>query len=68
MTGAERVRRFVVSLAVWWLLLALVLWLLGKAFDQPASAAQCATSSAFLVALGEIGDCVRRRWRTRKDS
>ncbi|MFG2957920.1 hypothetical protein ACGF5O_29925 [Streptomyces sp. NPDC048291] len=56
------------SLAVWWLLLALVLWLLGKALGQPASAVQCAASAAFLVALGEAGDGVRRRWRSRKES
>ncbi|MFG3590482.1 hypothetical protein [Streptomyces sp. NPDC047990] len=68
MTGTQRVRRVVVSIAVWWLLLALVLWLLGKMLDQPASAAQCAASSAFLVALGEAGDWARRRRRTKKES
>ncbi|MEV0740527.1 hypothetical protein AB0I51_32390 [Streptomyces sp. NPDC050549] len=30
---------------------------------QPASLAQCAASSAFLVAVGEAGDWLRRRWR-----
>ena len=60
MTGRPRLA---LSLAVWWMLIALVLWLLGRALDQPASLAQCTASSAFLVALGEAGDWLRRRWR-----
>ncbi|WP_067019359.1 hypothetical protein [Streptomyces dysideae] len=63
MSGKPRLRRLAFSLTVWWLLLALVLWLLGKALDQPASLAQCAASSAFFVALGEAGDWLRRRRR-----
>lgn len=68
MIGTQRVRRVVVSVAVWWLLLALVLWLLGMMLDQPASAARCAASSAFLVALGEVGEWACRRRRTKKES
>ncbi|WSQ12879.1 hypothetical protein OG604_36755 [Streptomyces sp. NBC_01231] len=47
------------SVTVWWMLIALILWLLGRALDQPASLAQCTASSAFLVALGEAGDWLR---------
>ncbi|MEV8547935.1 hypothetical protein [Streptomyces sp. NPDC051572] len=53
------------SLGIWWALLALVLWLLGKALAQPASPARCAASAVFLVALGEAGDWLRRRWRVK---
>jgi hypothetical protein len=50
----------------WWLLLALVLWLLGQAVDQAASLTACAASSAFLVGIGEIGDWLCRRWTVRR--
>lgn len=63
MTGRRRVRRLVISLTVWWALIAFALWLVGKALDQPATLVQCAASSAFLVAIGEVGDWLRRRWR-----
>ncbi|MBG0852767.1 hypothetical protein I2W78_13190 [Streptomyces spinoverrucosus] len=43
------------------MLLALGLWLLGKALDQPASLAACAASAALLVAIGETGDRLPRR-------
>ncbi|MFE9628999.1 hypothetical protein [Streptomyces sp. NPDC006527] len=52
-----------VSLTVWWALIALVLWLVGQALDQPAMLAQCIASAAFLVAIGETDDWLRRRWR-----
>lgn len=60
MTGRPRLA---FSLTVWWMLTALVLWLLGRALDQPASLAQCTASSAFFVVLGEAGDWLRRRRR-----
>ncbi|WP_149830421.1 hypothetical protein [Streptomyces tailanensis] len=63
MTDTGRPRRFALSVAAWWMLLALVLWLLGRALDQPASFAACAASAALLVAVGEIGDGLRRRRR-----
>ncbi|WOX13623.1 hypothetical protein [Streptomyces sp. N50] len=66
MTGGPRLWRLTWSLACWWLLIALVLWLLGKALDQPASIAQCTASSAFLVAVGEAGDWLRRRWTAKQ--
>ncbi|WP_327698961.1 hypothetical protein [Streptomyces sp. NBC_00459] len=62
MTGRPRLA---FSLAVWWMLLALVLWFLGRALDQSASLAQCAASAAFFVVLGEAGDWLRRRWADR---
>ncbi|WP_340377605.1 hypothetical protein U5640_22710 [Streptomyces sp. SS7] len=60
--------RFAWSVAVWWVLLALVLWLLGQALDQPASFAACAASAAMLVTLGEAGDWLRRRRSTRRSA
>ncbi|GAQ64983.1 hypothetical protein [Streptomyces scabiei] len=65
MTSRRHVRRLAVSLTVWWALIALVLWLAGQALDQPATLAQCITSAAFLVAVGEAGDWLRRRWADR---
>jgi hypothetical protein len=62
MTGRTRWWRHTWSLAAWWLLLALTLWLLGQAVDQPASLTTCAASSALLVGIGEMGDWLRRRW------
>ncbi|MFF2998795.1 hypothetical protein ACFVTC_30225 [Streptomyces sp. NPDC057950] len=61
MTGQTRLPRLVLSLAVWWMLIALILWLLGKALDQAATLTECASSSAFLLAIGEAGDWLRRR-------
>ncbi|MFI5887462.1 hypothetical protein [Streptomyces sp. NPDC051554] len=65
MTGRQRLRRLVVSLVVWWMLIALILWLLGTMLGQPASLAQCTASSAFFVAVGEVGDWLLRRRRRR---
>jgi hypothetical protein len=62
-TSKARLWRLAVSLTLWWMLIALVLWLVGKALDQPASFVQCTASSAFLVAIGEAGEWLRRRWR-----
>ncbi|WP_432164963.1 hypothetical protein [Streptomyces sp. bgisy031] len=66
MTDARRRWRFVWSVTVWWVLLALALWLLGKTLDQPTSLAACAGSAALLVAGGEVGDGLRRRLRARR--
>ncbi|ULR52293.1 hypothetical protein [Streptomyces deccanensis] len=63
MTSRRRVWRLAVSLTVWWALIALVLWLVGKALDQPATLTQCIASAAFLAAVGETGDWLRRRRR-----
>ncbi|MDX3238579.1 hypothetical protein PV392_23395 [Streptomyces sp. ME03-5709C] len=59
-------RRLAWSLVAWWSLLALVLWLLGRAFDHPASLLQCTASAAVLAAVGELGDWLRRRRRTNR--
>ncbi|WP_235192912.1 hypothetical protein [Streptomyces viridochromogenes] len=64
----RRWRRFVWSVTAWWMLLALALWLLGRALQQPASLAACAASAALLVAIGEAGDALRRRRTTRHSS
>jgi hypothetical protein len=63
-----RWRRFAWSVAVWWVLLALALWILGRTLDQPASFAACAASAALLVTVGEVGDWLRRRLSTRRSA
>ncbi|MFD1661288.1 hypothetical protein ACFSL4_24540 [Streptomyces caeni] len=62
MTRLARHRRLALSLTVWWLLITLALWLLGQALDQPAAPTACAASAGLLVAVGEAGDWLRRRW------
>jgi len=62
-TGRPRLTRLAFSLTVWWMLIAFLLWLLGRALDQPVSLGQCTASAAFFVVLGEAGDWLRRRWR-----
>ncbi|WP_370417632.1 hypothetical protein AB8O64_02520 [Streptomyces sp. QH1-20] len=64
MTDPRRRRRFVWSVTAWWMLLTLILWLVGKALDQPASLAACAACAALLVLVGEIGDGLRRSLST----
>ncbi|WP_426570093.1 hypothetical protein [Streptomyces canus] len=66
MTDTRRQWRFVWSVTAWWVLLALALWLLGKALGQPTSLAACAASAALLVAVGEVGEGLRRRLRARR--
>ncbi|MFE5302158.1 hypothetical protein [Streptomyces sp. NPDC056632] len=66
MTDTRRRWRFVWSVAAWWVLLALALWLLGQALDRPASLAACSASAALLIAVGEVGDGLRRRLRVRR--
>lgn len=66
MTGMRHWKRFVWSVAAWWIVLSLALWLLGKALDEPASLAACAASAALLVVVGEVGDGLRRRLGTRR--
>lgn len=53
------------TLIVWWALVTAALWLSGKATDQPPSITGCATSAAFLIAIGEAGDWARRKRRPR---
>ncbi|MFD5569453.1 hypothetical protein [Streptomyces cadmiisoli] len=60
MTDPNRKRRAVWSVTAWWMLLTVTLWLLGKATEQPATLAGCAASAALLVAIGEIGEGLRR--------
>ncbi|MFD7900338.1 hypothetical protein [Streptomyces sp. NPDC059743] len=50
------------SLLMWWVVVTLILWLLGKALGQSAGLAACAASAVLLVAIGETGDWLRRRW------
>jgi hypothetical protein len=65
-TDTRRRWRSVWSVTAWWVLLALALWLLGKALEQPTSLAACAASAALLVAVGEVGEGLRRRLRARR--
>ncbi|MDH6697462.1 hypothetical protein [Streptomyces sp. MAA16] len=58
-SGRARLWRQVASLAAWWLLLTLALWLLGLIVDQPAGFWACAASAALLVAIGEAGASLR---------
>ncbi|MFI6149941.1 hypothetical protein [Streptomyces sp. NPDC051109] len=46
-------------------MLGLILWCGGQVRHQPASLLTCAASAALLVALGEIGAWLRRRWHSR---
>ncbi|MEU9284830.1 hypothetical protein AB0D57_08880 [Streptomyces sp. NPDC048275] len=62
MTGTAHRWRLTWSIALWWLLLALILWLLGTALGESASVTRCTASAALLVAIGELGDWLRRRW------
>ncbi|MER5596273.1 hypothetical protein [Streptomyces sp. NPDC002265] len=66
MTDTRRRWRFVWSVTAWWVLLALALWLLGKALDRSTSLAACAASAALLVAVGEAGEGLRRCLRARR--
>lgn len=54
------------SVLAWWVCVTLVLWLLGMALGQPAGIFPCAASAGLLVAIGETGDWVRRRWNARR--
>ncbi|MGW3647814.1 hypothetical protein [Streptomyces sp. NPDC000878] len=51
---------------MWWVTVTLALWLLGMALGQPVRLAGCAASAALLVAIGEAGDWLRRRWVSRR--
>ncbi|MEV8312455.1 hypothetical protein AB0P36_35575 [Streptomyces flavidovirens] len=54
------------SVTAWWITVTLALWLLGMALDQPVHLVGCAVSAALLVAIGEAGDWLRRRWVSRR--
>ncbi|GAA3378911.1 hypothetical protein GCM10020367_60340 [Streptomyces sannanensis] len=67
MTYKPRRLRVAASIIIWWSGVTLVLWLLlGQVGNEPAGLAQCAASAAYMVAVGEAGDWVRRRWRERR--
>ncbi|MEH0419960.1 hypothetical protein [Streptomyces sp. B21-083] len=54
------------SVTAWWITVTLLLWLLGMALGQPVRLAGCAASAAVLVAIGETGDWLRRRWASHR--
>ncbi|MGW5676689.1 hypothetical protein ACWEV4_16675 [Streptomyces sp. NPDC003860] len=56
-------RRTALSLLVWWAGCTAALWLLGALLDgPPSSLAACAASAALLLAVGEAGHLLRRRF------
>ncbi|NUO47087.1 MAG: hypothetical protein HOV82_34250 [Streptomyces sp.] len=63
-----RWRRAIASVVLWWAGLTLLLWLGGRAAGQPTVLARCAASAVLLVAVGEAGDWLRRRWRAYRRS
>ncbi|MBT2529769.1 hypothetical protein J7E91_31420 [Streptomyces sp. ISL-99] len=59
------------SVVLWWgglTLLLLLLWLRSRAAGQPTDLARCAASEVLLVAVGEAGDWLRRRWLAHRRS
>ncbi|MGW6945705.1 hypothetical protein [Streptomyces xanthophaeus] len=63
--GRPSRRRTAGPLLVWWLLVTVLLWIPGKALAQPVTAWGCAVSAVLLIAVGEVGEGVRRRLRRR---
>ncbi|MGW5233579.1 hypothetical protein ACWEQU_15075 [Streptomyces nodosus] len=57
----------IISIVLWWGTLALALWLLSQGLNRPPSLVACIASGALLAAVGETGDWLRRRRRTRRD-
>ncbi|MDX3457344.1 hypothetical protein PV396_36225 [Streptomyces sp. ME02-8801-2C] len=53
---------------VWWAVLAVGFWLLGKMTGQPLGLAGSAAISALAIASGELGDRVRRRRKAKRMS
>ncbi|MCP9946590.1 hypothetical protein LUX12_20275 [Streptomyces somaliensis] len=68
MTRGRSWRRGIGSVGLWWITLALALWLLGRTTGQSTDLLRCAASAALLVAVGELGDWLRRRRRARRIS
>lgn len=66
MTRGTRWQREIRSVSLWWAALTLILWLLSHATGQSTSLPRCAASAALLVAVGESGDWLRRRWHERR--
>ncbi|MEU2262093.1 hypothetical protein ABZ557_17880 [Streptomyces sp. NPDC019645] len=54
------------SVGLWWAALTLVLWLLSWASGRPESLVRCAASAVLLVAIGEAGNWLRRRWNAHR--
>ncbi|MFF8713335.1 hypothetical protein ACF07T_18185 [Streptomyces sp. NPDC015184] len=61
MTRRRFWRRGIVSVSLWWITLTLVLRLLGRTTSGPTDLLRCVASAALLVAVGEVGDRLRRR-------
>ncbi|MFF2730279.1 hypothetical protein ACFVS9_20585 [Streptomyces sp. NPDC058008] len=56
------------SWAVWWAAITAAFWCLGEVVGQPASLAGCAASAVLVIAVGEVGDRARRRFRQRRSA
>ncbi|MFJ7779267.1 hypothetical protein [Streptomyces yangpuensis] len=63
MTSTRPVR-ILAGAAAWWGLVTAALWLGGLLLGQSASLSGCALGALLVIAIGEIGDRVRRAWRT----
>ncbi|MDJ0382157.1 hypothetical protein [Streptomyces sp. G-G2] len=56
------------SILARWATLTGILWLASTALGHRTPLAACAASAALLVAVGEAGDWLRRRWTAHCDS
>ncbi len=50
--------------AAWWGLITAAFWLGGSVLGGSDSLAGCALGALMVIVIGEIGDRVRRAWRT----
>jgi hypothetical protein len=61
---STRTVRILAGAAAWWSLITATLWLGGRLWGQSASLAGCGLGALLVIVIGEIGDRVRRAWRT----
>ncbi|WP_405710956.1 hypothetical protein OG264_19155 [Streptomyces xanthophaeus] len=47
-------------------MITLALWVVGRMLGTPAPLGPYAASAALMVVVGESGDRVRRRWKSRR--
>ncbi|GHH45213.1 hypothetical protein [Streptomyces candidus] len=66
MTESRSWQRGIGSVGLWWIMLTLVLWPLSRSTGQLTDIPRCAASAALLVAVGELGDWLRRKYLVAK--
>ncbi|MGW6395193.1 hypothetical protein ACWFR1_32895 [Streptomyces sp. NPDC055103] len=54
------------SLIAWWGMITLALWVVGRMLGTQAPLGPYAASAALMIVVGESGDRVRRRWKSRR--